>query len=62
MNIGSFTRNPLTRKMENRVLVNGIDSVIVNILVDRDHMYIIKNISNIGREAAIVYIIMYILA
>lgn len=62
MNMGSFTKNPLTRKIENKVLVNGIDSVIVNIFVDRDHIYIMKNISNIGKEAAIVYIIMYMLA
>lgn len=62
MNMGNFTKNPLTRKIENNELVNGIDNVIVNMFVDRDHIYIIKNISSIGREAAIVYIIIYILA
>ena len=30
--------------------------------VDKDHLYINRNIINIGRDAKIVYIIMYILA
>lgn len=44
------------------VLFNGKFSVIVNMCGDNDHEYINRNIRSIGSDAAIVYIIMYILA
>lgn len=48
--------------MENMLLFIGIFKVIVNIFVDEDQLYIRKNIRSIGSDAAIVYIIIYILA
>lgn len=60
--MGSLTKNPLTIKIENRMLLMGNNSVMVNMFVDSDQEYIKKNIISIGSDAAIVYIIMYILA
>lgn len=62
--MGSFTRNPLIKNKENIMLgvCQGVDSVEVNMFVDKDHEYIKKNIISMGNDAAIVYIIIYILA
>lgn len=62
INIGSFTRNPMYKKMENILLFIGIYNVMVNIFGDRDHVYRRINMRSMGSDAAMVYIIMYILA
>lgn len=62
INIGSLTRNPPIIKIENIVLLDGMNSVSVNMFVDIDHVYRRKNMRSIGKDAAIVYIIMYMLA
>lgn len=43
-------------------MFGGVCSVMDDILVDNDHDQIIINRISIGREAKIVYIIIYILA
>lgn len=40
----------------------GIINVLINMFIDKDHVNVRKNIISIGSEAAIVYIIIYILA
>lgn len=49
-------------KMENILLLVLKFNVIINIFVDRDHEWRSINMRSIGNDAAIVYIIIYILA
>lgn len=65
-NIGSFTRNPIIVISQNKLLMvnedgNKIsDDIVINLWPE--FIIIEQNITNIGRDAVIVYIIRYIFA
>lgn len=61
-NMGSFTKNPVINRSLIVCLVFGIYMERVLIFIDMDHLYRVKNTINMGRDAMIVYIIMYMLA
>lgn len=60
-NIGSFTKNPLIKRIE-KIFDEYVIVLGIYIIVDRGFINKIINISSMGSEAIIVYIIMYILA
>lgn len=61
-NIGNFTRNPIINRRLIIWVEEGIVIEDVLMFIDIDHLYIIKNIRSMGKDAMIVYIIMYMLA